>query len=95
MVCMIEDPFCSLRVKGRKIISPHCMSAETTDQAACRTLFNILVKVPTDRRLEAAGAALEIVERNLGMESPLYRTVKTLHVVCLVHQCVTQQKEQP
>ena len=90
---MTDDTFFPIRTRGQKKVYPHCMSGENTDQAACRTLFNILVKVPTDRRLEAAAAALDIVEAHLGTDCPLYRSVKTLHVVCLVHQRVSLPKK--
>ena len=64
------------------------MTAETCDQAACRTIYNTLVKFPTEVRLEAANAALEIVEAELGRDSPLYHSVKTVQVVCMVHRQV-------
>ena len=90
---MTDDPFFPIRIRGQKKVYPYCMSGETTEQAACRTLFNILIKVPTDRRLEAAAAALDIVEGHLGTDCPLYRSVKTLHVVCLVHQRVSTPRK--
>ena len=83
----MSDTIC---VNRWKIVSPLFMAPETTEQAACRTLFNVLVRVPTDQRLEAAAAALEIVEEHLGTKSCLHRTVHELYVVCLVHQRIRQ-----
>ena len=87
----MSDTMC---VNRWKIVSPLCMSPETTEQASCRTLFNVLVRVPTDQRLEAAAAALEVVEEHLGTNCALYRTVHTMYVVCLIHQRIRQGSQQ-
>lgn len=69
---------------------PKIMSVQsmTTEQAACRILFNTIVKVPEPDRQQAAELALEIVQQQVGEQSELYRTVKNIHTICLVHEAV-------
>ena len=67
------------------------MGCESLEQAACRTTFNYLIKFPSHTRLEAATKALQIVEDQLGRDCALYKTVKILQTVYMVHRQIPQK----
>ena len=84
------------KISSQDFLRVMVMGCENPEQAACRTLFNFLIKFPNHKRLEAATSALQIVEEQLGRESPLYTTVKILQTVCLVHKrTLPKSAEQP
>lgn len=83
------------KISSQDFLRVMVMGCENPEQAACRTLFNFLIKFPTHKRLQAATSALEIVEEQLGRDSPLYTTVKILQTVCLVHRRTLPKSAEP
>ena len=50
-----------------------------------RALYNIIIKVPSCKRLAACEMALDVIGQKLGTDSYMYNSIMTMKVVCLVH----------
>lgn len=63
----------------------------TESEVACtKTMYRVLVRVPTSKRLQACEGALQIIDSYLGEDSYMYQSIMTIKVVCLVHEMVNE-----
>lgn len=66
---------------------------DTIQMESARVLYNALIKVPTEHRLEAVTEALRIIESMLGDACYLYKSLQTMQVCCLVHQRLVELRQ--
>ena len=64
-------------------------STAAEDESA-RSIYNFLAKLSAADRRTACAVALDVIDAEIGVDNSIYRAVKVMHVVCLVHRAINR-----